>query len=924
MSKLNKQSGLTVIAPIKAGCTGKVANLLDQIRNHTHCNGLVNFGEMSSIHFAAMLILPATREKCPNRLLLETNYDGPLDRHLDELIQHAPRLDELFGYCEDYPSDVASSSAAVKDYLIANSVPSSAFHVAFPQRTVADIKDAIEVSLAARSEKQRIIELAAQGLSNVSPAPGSLNDEQVRTILASHFRTSETPRPPMNSPTNSETLRIWSAIQTALLCGIVLVALIVAIRMVIYMPAASAWVLLILAAAIVADRELADDAASNQLPQVKEEDSGVDPRQNHMCTLTPVKPGYAPLIKLKLLLWLVNLCCRWIFIRGKLGPIATIHFARWTLVDNNRALMFLSNYDGAWFNYLGDFADQGWGVTAIWSNTVGFPRSKFIFWGGARNVLPFEDHVRRHLVATNVFYSAYSGETVQAIRRFLDDRDALARRIGALDEVAASSERVRVARADVQGIVGSGYNYLNHARFLLLRIKDKDSARRWLHDIVIPHVSNAVHLNSSERQQQPHHLNIAFTYRGLQQLGIAVAVENFSEEFRFGMTRPAAQQLLGDLDDDARGKWDFGTEANPLDILLMLYGRCQTDLNCLVNNVCCDKLDSCGLELVCSQDSVREPGDTREPFGFRDGISQPAVVGLVNRPPLNKDELISTGEFLLGYENEYGQLTPVPSIAREHDPNDLLLSPAGCPKDRKLFGYNGSYLVVRKLEQNVSAFNDFIAEQARNTDGSANHYRGELVAARMVGRWRSGAPLTLAPHCDIPALGAHRAISNNFRYRPLDRNGAACPVGAHIRRANPRDSLDFAARRSLALSKRHRIIRRGRPYREGSEKQGTFFIAMNADLRRQFEFVQQAWVNNPQFMGYNDGPDRIAGVNHDMASRGLHESVGCCPRGLASFVTVKGGAYFFLPSIPALKIIASFGRMRSSGSASASVQGETD
>ncbi|MBV8773800.1 MAG: hypothetical protein JO166_15955, partial [Deltaproteobacteria bacterium] len=738
MSKLNKQSGLTVIAPIKAGCTEKVVHILDQIRNHPKCNGLVNFGEMSSIHFAAMLILPATRDEYPERLLLETNYDGPLDRHLDEVIQHAPRLNELFGYCEGYPADGTFSSAAAKDYLIAKSVPSSAFHVAFPRRTAADIKNAIEVTRAARDEQQKIIESANQDLLNSSPAP-RLDKEQVRTVLAYHFRSSKVLPPPMNSPTNSETLRIRSAIQTALLCGIVLVAAIVAICMVIYMPAASAWALLILAAAIVVDRELADDAPSNQLPQVKEEDIGVDPRQNHMCTLTFVKPGYVPLIRLKLLLWLANLSCKWIFIHGKLGPISTIHFARWMLINNNRNLLFLSNYDGAWFNYLGDFADQGWGVTAIWSNTVGFPRSRFIFWGGARNVLPFEDHVRRYLVATRAFYSAYSGEAVQAIRRFLDDRDALARRIRALDEVAASAARNTVERADVQGIIASGYNYLNHARFFLLRIKDKDSARRWLHDIVIPQVSNAAHLNSGASQQQPHHLNIAFTYTGLQKLGIAVAVDNFSEEFRLGMTRPGAQRLLGDLDNDGRAGWDFGTEANPVDILLMLYGRCQTDLNYLVNNVGCDKLEACGLELVCSQDSARAPGDTREPFGFRDGISQPAVVGLVNRPPLNKDELISTGEFLLGYENEYGQLAPVPSIAREHDPDDLLPSPAGCPRDRKLFGYNGSYLVVRKLEQNVSAFNDFIAEQARNPDGSANHFRGELVIARMVGRWRSGA-----------------------------------------------------------------------------------------------------------------------------------------------------------------------------------------
>src|SRR5262249_55422805 len=155
-------------------------------------------------------------------------------------------------------------------------------------------------------------------------------------------------------------------------------------------------------------------------------------------------------------------------------------------------------------------------------------------------------------------------------------------------------------------------------------------------------------------------------------------------------------------------------------------------------------------------------------------------------------------------------------IDQEHDPADLLYTLPGGPKGRKAFGYNGSYLVVRKLEQDVCGFRDFIAKHSMKPDGSIDAYQRELLAARMLGRWPSGAPLTLAPVRDMPALGEHQAINNQFRYRPADGNGAVCPIGAHVRRANPRDSLDMTARRSLSLSKRHRIIRRGRPYFERS------------------------------------------------------------------------------------------------------------
>jgi Dyp-type peroxidase family len=861
---------------------------------------------MESVHFASMLILPSSTAN--DRLLLETNYDGPLDLHLDDFIQHAPGLNEVFGFCFCFPSGAAYTWAAIKDYLVSYSIRSSAFHVAFPGRTVADIKNAIHVSRAAHDWIAQRVNAGGSGRDY-----SGLSEEQLRSIMAYEFRSSPTGQQPLNSPTTGDKLRTKAVFNVVLIVIFVLVLLSSLFLIFRFFAIVAAAFCSIGAIWLVArgGQDVSRLPEIEPLPAVEEIDAGVNPKQNHMCALTPLRPGLCRLLGIKAVLLAVKVACKWVFIRGKLGPLGTIHFARWIVLDN-RQLLFLSNYDGTWASYLGDFADQRWGVNAIWSNTIGFPPCQFIYWGGSQDLERFQQHVRQHLVRTRVFYSAYAGESVQTIIRFLDYRDDLARRIRALDEVGTCAARVALDRSDVQGILASGYDQMGHARFVFLRIQDPDRARRWLEDLV-PKVTSAER-RKPEQHQADQCLNVAFTYTGLQRIGVPSEVlSQFSEEFRGGMTRAAAARLLGDPNGTARENWDFGKAAHDVHILIMFYGRSEADLTSIFDEVVKNRLGSAGLEMAYVQDSERAPNDRKEPFGFRDGISQPAVIGLTHRPPRSETELIKTGEFLLGYENEYGQIAPVLWINRQHDPADILYTLTGGPQGCKAFGYNGSYLVVRKLEQDVCGFRDFVATHGMKPDGSIDAYQSELLAARMVGRWPSGAPLTLAPVRDIPSLGEHQATNNEFRYRPADGNGAVCPIGAHVRRANPRDSLDMTARRSLALSKRHRIIRRGRPYSEGSgNREGLFFIAINSDLRRQFEFVQQAWINNPQFMGRDDGPDPIASSNgHPPNSMIPAKSYDVSVRGLGSFVTLKGGAYFFLPGIRALRFLAAMNRASS-------------
>jgi deferrochelatase/peroxidase EfeB len=244
-------------------------------------------------------------------------------------------------------------------------------------------------------------------------------------------------------------------------------------------------------------------------------------------------------------------------------------------------------------------------------------------------------------------------------------------------------------------------------------------------------------------------------------------------------------------------------------------------------------------------------------------------------------------------------------VAPADDPSGLLAVPGQRERD---LGRNGTYLVLRELSQDVEGFWAFLAEATRRPDGSADKDAATYLAAKMVGRWPSGAPLVLAPYMDDPALGTN----NDFGYYADDRMGLRCPLGAHIRRANPRDSLPPrpGTDASVAVGKRHRIIRRGRARGSldgAAVDPGLYFVALNASLRRQFEFIQGTWCGNPKFEGLYDDPDPIIstepGRTFRVPDRPVRRRVGDLP----AFVSVVGGAYFFLPGVRALRYIARTG-----------------
>jgi Dyp-type peroxidase family len=451
---------------------------------------------------------------------------------------------------------------------------------------------------------------------------------------------------------------------------------------------------------------------------------------------------------------------------------------------------------------------------------------------------------------------------------------------------------------DIQGLVARGYGTLRAATFVLLRIDDPAAARAWL-GVMAGEVATA------ERADRSEAMHVALTHSGLRGLGLPEgSMTGFPDEFASGMTTDHRRRILSDVGESAPERWRWGGPANPVDAVLLLYAEDQAGLGNLVDRHAGPAaLRLAGLAEVERLDT--SPLTGTEPFGFRDGISQPLIaeLGPPDRPgpPLHT---VRAGEFVLGYQNQYGQVAESPSVAAADDP-DRVLPRTGEP-ERADLGRNGSYLVLRQLAQDIDGFRRFV-DQASRGDGQADPDAGTRLAAKMVGRWPNGAPLTRSPERPADDL----AEVNDFGYADEDAAGLGCPLGAHIRRANPRDGLDPDAgpEQSLQSVNRHRLLRRGRAYGDpsGPGERGIHFICLNANIARQFEFVQHTWLNNPKFAGLYDDTDPLVATHQGDVGRTL--TVQARPlrqrvTGLPAFVTVRGGAYFFLPGVRALRFLA--------------------
>ena len=465
---------------------------------------------------------------------------------------------------------------------------------------------------------------------------------------------------------------------------------------------------------------------------------------------------------------------------------------------------------------------------------------------------------------------------------------------------------VELENRDIQGIIVSGYGHLPFSRYLFLQIYAPAKAQECLKQIV-PHTTNSNW--SNEKPQLA--INIAFTYKGFEKLGLTEeSLKTFSTEFVEGMTEPNRSRILGDIGANAPIYWDIKpATAEELHVLLILQAPDEEKLNRM-----CEEQQrlielSGGLQQVAIEAGYM-PCDQKEHFGFHDSISQPGIEG---SPKIKEGQAgIKAGEFILGYQNQDHNLPPTPTITADRDEHNNLPPLPKTAKDSKKpqlkdFGRNGSYLVFRKLHQDVVKFRRYFRDNFSDSE------EGALMAAKIVGRWPSGVPLVLAPDQEAPDFDATH--NNNFAYMPTDPHGYKCPIGAHIRRTNPRDSLGPDPQESLKLVNQHRILRRGtlygKPLPEGTfeddgKPRGLLFICVNADIRRQFEFIQQTWINNPKFNGLYNEKDPLIGNNLDNALQQMtiQQQPVRQKISLPNFVSVKGGGYFFLPSISALYFLA--------------------
>jgi Dyp-type peroxidase family len=371
-------------------------------------------------------------------------------------------------------------------------------------------------------------------------------------------------------------------------------------------------------------------------------------------------------------------------------------------------------------------------------------------------------------------------------------------------------------------------------------------------------------------------VSVALTYQGFKALGVPQeSLDTFSWEFRQGMSSRAHD--LGDVGESKPENWESPLGSNDVHVILVAVSPDEEHLQQALDRAREAYRQMTGIEAIWRQNCQALPGDT-EPFGFKDGISHPSIEGS-GIPGTNPNENpLKAGEFVLGYRDEMGGI-------QKTEPDVL--------------GRNGTYIAFRKLYQDVAAFRTYLKE---NSKGSEDE---ELMAAKMMGRWRSGAPLALCPFHDNPELGSDPKRSNDFMFQKDDAGGFKTPGGSHIRRANPRDA------QIAGVARIHRMIRRGTAYgpllpdgevRDDGQDRGIMFAFVGAHLGRQFEFVQSEWINDGIFFGGGRDKDPLFGSNGGGGNLTVpRKPVRRRLQGIPNFVVTRGGEYCFMPSLSALR-----------------------
>jgi Dyp-type peroxidase family len=472
---------------------------------------------------------------------------------------------------------------------------------------------------------------------------------------------------------------------------------------------------------------------------------------------------------------------------------------------------------------------------------------------------------------------------------------------------------------DVQGIVLRGYGKHAYAANLFLQVDDAKAACAWL-GTICDRITTAAR---AQARGDESYLNLAFTRTGLAKLGFSDAVlATFPTAFFEGMASSNRARILGDDDVSDSKNWNWGGAGKEVDAILMIFAKEPSALDLAVK---AEQAAMKGISVKFDPVNTQLSKDQKEHFGFHDGISQPIIAGSpppahpVASPPADgsyaEANVIEAGEFLLGYPDAYGVLPDSIDMPPGSDKGGFLPTVKTTDgADAPDLGHNGTYLVVRQVAQHVPELWTYLDDATKDAAGQSCPAERDKLASKLVGRWPSGAPMAIAPEKDDP----RRSAENDFLYQSTDPEGLGCPFGSHIRRGNPRDTLGDDPAEALKLTRRHRLIRRGRSYgprpansldRGNTQECGLMFMCINANIERQFEFVQQTWINSPSFNGLYNERDPIFGNSSSQKTGTMtipRQPVRRRLSGLGGFVTVRGGAYFFLPSIKALRYLAAW------------------
>jgi len=458
---------------------------------------------------------------------------------------------------------------------------------------------------------------------------------------------------------------------------------------------------------------------------------------------------------------------------------------------------------------------------------------------------------------------------------------------------------------DTQAIIGGGFKHLRFGSAMLFSLKQAD--RNWLsvlESVAPPTPSIDIRDNQSRAAVY------GFTADGLRRCGLAKAeVDRFGIQFNQGMTDPNRVRQLGDV-DGATLDWSGSTDSEvTVHFLLLLYANSSDDVTKWSDEVQ-DEMGKLGVEnnKTIPLTPMPESGPVREHFGFADGVSQPfpvdvnegpgshaAIQHIMKPSDINQTRSfhrVNSGDFIFGRLNSYKELAPSPFIPENRSDQ---LKQGRAPNGFRDFGYNGTFLVVRQLEQDVHGF-----WQEFEALGKKIGIDATQLAERAVGRTKNGEMIT--PN--------RTTENNNLGFFEDDKFGDGCPLGSHVRRANPRDGRAASSKdceQHLTASNSHRILRRGRNYGpqassvevEDAASRGLLFMCVNTDIRRQFEFIQENWLNSKRFANLNE-TDPLLGASgaFTMQDPILRKKVT-----LNTYVTLKGGEYFFIPGLSAVRYL---------------------